>query len=49
MFCVWWFTSVFNTAMIGKEVVIVTIISEIGAKWEQIENCCENFLFFQNL
>ena len=29
------FFGVFNTDMIGKEVVIVTIISEIGTKWEQ--------------
>ncbi len=28
--------AVFNTAMTGKEVVIVTIISEIGTKTEQI-------------
>ena len=34
MFGVRQFTAVFNTDMIGKEVVIVTIISEIGAKWE---------------
>ena len=36
-----WFMAVFNTAMSGKEVVIVTIISDIGTKWEQGENICE--------
>ena len=36
MFCMWWVKAVFKSAMISKEVVIVTIISEIGAKTEQI-------------